>query len=323
MKNYLFYIGHLMFNQLSTIINAGEPSICQLKITPIDVYSNKKTTITKALYEKILIDEGDDLTLFLHYDNKADYYVLANMYKAKNVENIILLNPSHDKNIYKVKNGSKVNIFAVNNKNDCAKILSVLLNWELCFKRSLHLNASETVINDKKNTLPWVRLQDEKIGNGTELDKQKELISRLKLLFAELDIPIDELNKCTGTVVDGSNIMRITLESKIETIFLILFALIISCCIALISLCIKLYLALNKRDPVCTPNEINSCPMKRFENCSKQFDTCLICMEPFQNVEPVRELLCGHYYHSPCIDPWLKSKSARCPYCRTLMKQSV
>jgi len=43
---------------------------------------------------------------------------------------------------------------------------------------------------------------------------------------------------------------------------------------------------------------------------------CSICMEAFQDGECVRELpMCGHIFHSECIDEWL-SLNGSCPICR-------
>jgi len=46
-------------------------------------------------------------------------------------------------------------------------------------------------------------------------------------------------------------------------------------------------------------------------------DICLICLENFTEGSCVRELRCGHQFHSPgCIDTWLDS-SKLCPSCKT------
>ncbi|KAI9098902.1 hypothetical protein DFS34DRAFT_619322 [Phlyctochytrium arcticum] len=47
-------------------------------------------------------------------------------------------------------------------------------------------------------------------------------------------------------------------------------------------------------------------------------DTCPICLENFEEGEPVRELLpCQHYFHGPCIEPWVTQRKGICPLCRS------
>lgn len=44
---------------------------------------------------------------------------------------------------------------------------------------------------------------------------------------------------------------------------------------------------------------------------------CPICLEEFEdNVTQVRQLYCDHIYHQECIDPYLKTRSNRCPLCK-------
>ncbi|XP_023289349.1 E3 ubiquitin-protein ligase RNF126-B isoform X7 [Orussus abietinus] len=42
---------------------------------------------------------------------------------------------------------------------------------------------------------------------------------------------------------------------------------------------------------------------------------CSVCWEDFQLSEPVRQLPCQHFYHAPCIVPWLELHGT-CPICR-------
>lgn len=42
---------------------------------------------------------------------------------------------------------------------------------------------------------------------------------------------------------------------------------------------------------------------------------CSVCWEPFTLDEEVRRLPCDHYYHTPCIEPWL-ALHGTCPICR-------
>lgn len=47
---------------------------------------------------------------------------------------------------------------------------------------------------------------------------------------------------------------------------------------------------------------------------------CVICLEPFTNrVTVIRELVCGHIYHTECIDEFLSEVSSLCPLCKASM----
>jgi hypothetical protein len=45
-------------------------------------------------------------------------------------------------------------------------------------------------------------------------------------------------------------------------------------------------------------------------------DTCAICIETMEDMDPVRLLTCGHIFHAECIDPWLTVRRACCPLCK-------
>ncbi len=49
----------------------------------------------------------------------------------------------------------------------------------------------------------------------------------------------------------------------------------------------------------------------------EQFRTCSVCMESFASGESVRQLGCGHRFHSACLQPWLEL-SRTCPACSTV-----
>ena len=42
---------------------------------------------------------------------------------------------------------------------------------------------------------------------------------------------------------------------------------------------------------------------------------CSICLDELNNGEETRVLQCGHFFHSACVDPWIK-QNFNCPYCR-------
>ncbi|CAH8285161.1 unnamed protein product [Eruca vesicaria subsp. sativa] len=48
------------------------------------------------------------------------------------------------------------------------------------------------------------------------------------------------------------------------------------------------------------------------EECN---DTCTVCFENFNNGSYICALSCGHQFHFPCIDEWLRTNIS-CPLCR-------
>ncbi|KAA0202527.1 hypothetical protein HAZT_HAZT009879 [Hyalella azteca] len=53
------------------------------------------------------------------------------------------------------------------------------------------------------------------------------------------------------------------------------------------------------------------------EQCQNKMQ-CSVCMEDFVLSESVKKLRCDHFFHEPCITPWLKMH-ATCPVCRTAL----
>jgi hypothetical protein len=43
--------------------------------------------------------------------------------------------------------------------------------------------------------------------------------------------------------------------------------------------------------------------------------SCSICLGSYEETDTLRRLGCGHSYHAPCLDPWLRT-NATCPRCR-------
>lgn len=43
---------------------------------------------------------------------------------------------------------------------------------------------------------------------------------------------------------------------------------------------------------------------------------CVICQDDFAELDVLKLLTCGHYYHSRCVDKWLKDKQ-KCPLCKS------
>jgi hypothetical protein len=54
---------------------------------------------------------------------------------------------------------------------------------------------------------------------------------------------------------------------------------------------------------------------KKGEGEEGDVDTCNICLCDYEANETVKTLPCGHCYHAPCIDRWLRSVS-NCPVCK-------
>mmetsp|Transcript_7621 Transcript_7621/g.25948 ORF Transcript_7621/g.25948 Transcript_7621/m.25948 type:complete len:312 (-) Transcript_7621:136-1071(-) len=58
--------------------------------------------------------------------------------------------------------------------------------------------------------------------------------------------------------------------------------------------------------------------MDTLSEASDQCATCVICLSPFEEGEPVRVLVCDHQFHKECIDRWVVSMqlAADCPLCK-------
>jgi hypothetical protein len=64
------------------------------------------------------------------------------------------------------------------------------------------------------------------------------------------------------------------------------------------------------------PSQISSLPLVRFHSTlfSEEGATCAICLCEFEVGESLRKLPCGHHFHQPCADEWLR-RNMRCPLC--------
>ncbi len=49
---------------------------------------------------------------------------------------------------------------------------------------------------------------------------------------------------------------------------------------------------------------------------------CSVCWEDFKLGEPVRKLVCEHFYHTECIVPWLQLHGT-CPICRKALNDET
>lgn len=62
-------------------------------------------------------------------------------------------------------------------------------------------------------------------------------------------------------------------------------------------------------------SEIRRLPTRNLEEAEIPEDPCSICQEEYVVGDEVRELPCGHFFHSACIDRWLVIQK-KCPLCR-------
>lgn len=57
---------------------------------------------------------------------------------------------------------------------------------------------------------------------------------------------------------------------------------------------------------------------------SAEAPSCMVCLEEYKSGDIVKTLPCLHYFHSACIDKWLR-RNGKCPECRvpisTIMNQ--
>lgn len=102
----------------------------------------------------------------------------------------------------------------------------------------------------------------------------------------------------------------------------LLMCIAICCCLPCAIVAITM-LGSGLQDNMGAPREvIEQLPEYKFENgklngkgIPQSEATCSICLEEFEEGSMVRELPCGHLFHSGCVDKWL-SLNPTCPLCR-------
>ncbi|KAG2200744.1 hypothetical protein INT47_002788 [Mucor saturninus] len=52
------------------------------------------------------------------------------------------------------------------------------------------------------------------------------------------------------------------------------------------------------------------------DQMKKDVEACLVCLDEFENKQPVRVLKCHHVFHRECVDRWLCESHNSCPVCR-------
>ena len=58
---------------------------------------------------------------------------------------------------------------------------------------------------------------------------------------------------------------------------------------------------------------IDTLPVKKITRDNEE--SCVICLQNFQEGDQVCEFPCKHEFHTECIDPWLR-KNTLCPCCK-------
>ncbi|KAM0679356.1 hypothetical protein BDAP_000223 [Binucleata daphniae] len=153
---------------------------------------------------------------------------------------------------------------------------------------------------------------------------KKDIVNKTKICMIAVDQKISNEMKAK---YDPEKIVacKMYMVDKIQNRLLILFYLILISFLVVLYLTLRVYLNVQrKKDPVITDLELDTCKVMKYREINeKQLEECLVCMENYTSEDNIRVLHCEHYYHKKCIDPWLLNKSARCPYCRTLIKIDI
>lgn len=52
---------------------------------------------------------------------------------------------------------------------------------------------------------------------------------------------------------------------------------------------------------------------------------CIICMTPYSSTDTITKLNCNerHYYHTACIENWIRQGSNQCPMCRQAINEDI
>ncbi|CAA0808416.1 Probable E3 ubiquitin-protein ligase XERICO [Striga hermonthica] len=57
--------------------------------------------------------------------------------------------------------------------------------------------------------------------------------------------------------------------------------------------------------------------------CGPEGEECSICLSEFDRSAEVNRLSCGHVFHRPCLEKWLRCWRMTCPLCRNSMMMPV
>ena len=61
----------------------------------------------------------------------------------------------------------------------------------------------------------------------------------------------------------------------------------------------------------------------KFADLTKEIGNCTICLDQYKDEDELIGLPCEHYFHTDCVEPWLKQESNKCPICREETCQGV
>ena len=62
-------------------------------------------------------------------------------------------------------------------------------------------------------------------------------------------------------------------------------------------------------------NTVNGFPLINYPDTRVNEDFCPICLSDYVGGSLLKELPCGHHFHTNCVSAWLHDKTS-CPLCR-------
>ena len=72
-------------------------------------------------------------------------------------------------------------------------------------------------------------------------------------------------------------------------------------------------------NPGLNPKERQRLKTKKFSKDNQNETSCPICQGEYEEDDDVKELPCGHEFHSICIDQWLNNHK-QCPICKQVIE---
>ncbi|KAH7316812.1 hypothetical protein B0I35DRAFT_263986 [Stachybotrys elegans] len=51
---------------------------------------------------------------------------------------------------------------------------------------------------------------------------------------------------------------------------------------------------------------------------SSASNTCVICIEEYDDAATIRKLPCHHFFHSECLEKWYSRRHPNCPLCKSV-----
>ncbi|ELA47002.1 hypothetical protein VCUG_01533 [Vavraia culicis subsp. floridensis] len=161
--------------------------------------------------------------------------------------------------------------------------------------------------------------------NCTEIMERMARMKGRSVLVLAMDT--NDSKQMHSMLMDGTDssyhfVLRV--YRGVERVFIVAFYFLLTVLIVLCFITLQIWLKnQTTKNPLITPYELNRCVVDNYGKLSgsnRPFESCLICMDEFNSESLCRVLRCKHNFHKECVDPWLKTKSSRCPYCRELIK---